>query len=105
LNKVYLDYMSSETRVFVKKAFAAAGAELLGMIPVSDVEGRGAIPEVEIRYEEFGAKAFEVIEKSLNLNKIIEIAEPFAANCLDYKAFVKKFIKELTTDFKSNIKT
>jgi cobyric acid synthase len=95
LNKVYLNYMSDETRVIVKHAFEKAGAEVLGIVPVSDLEGRGAIPEVEIKYEEFTAKALELVEKSVNIDKVVEVASPFAVAELDYEAFVAKFKQAL----------
>jgi cobyric acid synthase len=98
LNKVYLDYMNTETRFVVKKAFAGAGAELLGIVPITDAEGRGAIPEVEIRYEKFGAKALAIAENFLNLKKIVEVATPLAVTEFDYKVFVEKFKKALITD-------
>jgi hypothetical protein len=65
LNRVYLDYINEGTMLIVKKAFAGAGVELLGILPIVDAEGRGAIPEVEINYEKFGAKALEVAENYL----------------------------------------
>jgi cobyric acid synthase len=98
LNRVYLDYMNEETRLIVKKAFAKAGAELLGVLPIADAEGRGAIPEVEINYEKFGAKALEVAEKYLNLTRIAKVTAPIAAVELDYKVFIKRFKKILMTD-------
>jgi cobyrinic acid a,c-diamide synthase len=91
LNKVYLNYMSDETRSVVRQAFEKAGAEVLGIVPVSDLEGRGAIPEVEIKYEEFTAKALELVEQSVNMDRIVEVAAPFALADLDYEAFVAKF--------------
>ncbi len=91
LNKVYLNYMSDETRAIVKQAFSRAGAEVLGLVPVSDLEGRGAIPEVEIKYEEFTSKAMQLVEQSVNLDKIVEVAQPFALKNLNYEAFVAKF--------------
>ncbi len=98
LNRVYLDYMNEETRLIVKKAFAGAGAELLGVLPIADAEGRGAIPEVEISYEKFGAKAIEVADNYLNLTRITEVAAPIAAVDLDYEAFAERFKKALMTD-------
>ncbi len=91
LNKVYLNYMSEETRIVVNQAFERAGVELLGILPVSDLEGRGAIPEVEIKYEEFTTKAIELIEKNVKIDKVVEGAEPFSMTELNYEAFVKKF--------------
>jgi cobyric acid synthase len=95
LNKVYLDYMDTETRLIVKEAFARAGAELLGIVPIADAEGRGAIPEIEVRYEKFGAKALETAENSLNLERIVEVAEPLSMVEFDYGAFVERFKKAL----------
>jgi len=91
LNKVYLNYMSEETRTIVNQAFEKAGAEVLGMLPVSDLEGRGAIPEVEIKYEEFTSKALELVEQSVNLDRIVEVAEPFAPADVDFEEFVARF--------------
>lgn len=99
LNKVYLDYMSKETGVIVRKAFANFGAELLGLVPVTDVEGRGAIPEIEIKYEEFGSKSLKVAEQSLNIDKIVDVAGPFSTVDFDYNDFVEKFKRVLETDF------
>ena len=95
LNKVYLNYMSDETRAVVKQAFERIGAEVLGIMSVSDLEGRGAIPEVEIKYEEFTIKALELVEQSVNLDRIVEAASPFSVTDLDYEAFVAKFKKLL----------
>lgn len=99
LNKVYLDYMNAETRLIIKKAFAVAGAELLGMLPITDAEGRGAIPEVEIRYEKFSTKALSIAENYLDLNKIVNVANHVAPTEFDYEAFVEKFKKALIADF------
>jgi cobyrinic acid a,c-diamide synthase len=95
LNRVYLDYMNKETRAIVKKAFAGAGAELLGILPITNAEGRGAIPEVEICYEMFGAKALTIAEKSLNLTRIVKAARPLDPTGFDYEDFVEKFKKAL----------
>ncbi len=95
LNKVYLDYMNDETRVFVNQVFKRADVELLGIIPVSDLEERGSIPEVEIKYEEFTTKAIELIEQNVDLDKVVEVAEPFTMTDLNYDIFVAKFKDEL----------
>jgi hypothetical protein len=95
LNRVYLDYMNAETKLVVEKAFAGAGAELLGILPISDIEGRGTIPEVEIKYEKFGAKALEIAENYLNLTRIVEVAKPLAVPEFDCDEFVEKFKRAL----------
>jgi len=59
---------------------------------------KNQIPEVEINYEKFGAKALEVAEKYLNLTRIAKVAAPIAEVELDYKAFIKRFKKILMTD-------
>ncbi len=102
LNKVYTSYLTEDVKVFMKEAFVSAGVELLGIVPRINLEGRGAIPEVEIKYEEFGAKAVEVAEQSIDLKRIIEVAAPSAATHLDYKVFAEKFKNLLITDFKAN---
>ena len=103
LNKVYTSYLTDEIRLVMKKAFAGANVELLGIVPRVDLEGRGTIPEIEIKYEEFGAKAMEVAEKSLDLDKIMEVAQPPAVTQFDYGAFLEKFKNLLLTDFKPNV--
>jgi cobyrinic acid a,c-diamide synthase len=95
LNKVYLNYMDDETRVFVNQAFKRADVELLGIVPISDLEGRGSIPEVEIKYEEFTTKAIELIEQNVDLDKVLEVAAPFTMTDLNYDTFVAKFKNEL----------
>ncbi len=95
LNKIYMNYMSEETRALVKQSFAMGGAEVLGFLPVSNLEGRGVIPEVEIKYEEFTSKAMKLVEESVDLDRVVEVAAPFKVDLLDYEAFVKKFVDSL----------
>ncbi len=64
----------------MNKSFQNAGVELLGIVPRIDVVGRGSIPEVEIRYEEFGAKAIEMAEQHMDLDRIAAIAAPASRN-------------------------
>jgi cobyric acid synthase len=73
LNRVCMGYLTKEVKDVIAKAFASAGVEVLGVMPYVDVEGRGAIPEVEIKYEEFGAKALEAAEANMNFDKIMQI--------------------------------
>jgi cobyric acid synthase len=91
LNKVRMSYLTDEIRQVMKRAFASAGVELLGIVPRVNLEGRGAIPEVEIRYEEFGAKAVELAESSIDLDKIASLAEPTAQTSLNYRLFMDEF--------------
>ena len=91
LNKVYLNYLSEQTRKTVEISFEKEGVEVLGILPVSDLEGRGVIPEVEIKYEEFTAKALELIEESVNINRVVQVAAPAMLADVDFEAFVAKF--------------
>jgi len=55
------------------------------------LEGRGAIPEIEIKYEEFGAKAIETVEQSLDLDALMRLAMPPVISSLDYRTVLEKF--------------
>ena len=100
LNKARVSYMTNEIRLLIKRAFNNLGIELLGIVPRIELEGRGMIPEVEIRYEEFGAKAVETVERFLDLNRLAELAEPPRKASVDYKAFLENFKNSLITNFK-----
>jgi cobyrinic acid a,c-diamide synthase len=95
LNKVHTSYMSDEIIKFIKSVFSNLGVELLGIVPHIKLEGRGTIPEIEIKYEEFGAKAIETIEQSMDLEKLIKIAKPPMKASLDYTKLLEKFKKLL----------
>jgi cobyrinic acid a,c-diamide synthase len=101
-NKARISYMTDETKLLIKHAFKGIGVELLGIVPRIELEGRGMIPEVEIRYEEFGAKAIETIERFVDLNLLAGLAEPARKTSVDYETFVEKFKTSLTADFKAN---
>jgi cobyric acid synthase len=103
-NKARESYLNSEMRTFVNQAFGKLGVELLGMVPRIELEGRGMIPEVEIRYEEFGAKAIETIEKSVNLKALVGQAEPMTEASSDYAKLLDKFKKVVIADSKPNVK-
>jgi cobyric acid synthase len=103
LNKVRTSYLTDEIRRFMAKAFANVGVKLLGVVPRVELEGRGTIPEVEIRYEEFGAKAIETAENSIDLDALKALAMPPRIHAVDYEALTEKFKKLLTTDFRTNV--
>ena len=44
------------------------------MVPRLDLEGRGMIPEIEIRYEDFGAQAIDAAEKYIDLDLLAKLA-------------------------------
>jgi len=101
-NKARLTYMTEETKRLVESAFANLGVELLGIVPRIELEGRGMIPEVEIRYEEFGAKAIETIEKSIDLETLTRQAEPLKKASMEYETFLEKFKKTIIAESKLN---
>jgi cobyric acid synthase len=91
LNKVHTSYLTPEIRKSIKSAFSNFGVELLGILPRIMLEGRGAIPEIEIKYEEFGAKAIETVEQSLDLDALIGLAMPSVKSSLDYGTVLERF--------------
>jgi cobyric acid synthase len=99
LNKLRVSYITDETKEMMRQAFINAGIELLGMVPRLDLEGRGMIPEIEIRYEDFGAQAIEAAEKYINLDLLAKIASPPALTKIDYNLFMEKF-KNLLINYK-----
>jgi cobyric acid synthase len=104
-NKARESYLNDEMRAFVKRAFGKLGVEMLGMVPRIELEGRGMIPEVEIRYEEFGAKAIETIEKSVNLKALAAQAEPLTEASVDFAQLLDKFKKVVVADSEHNVKS
>ncbi len=101
LNKLRVSYITDEIRQTMKTAFQNAGIELLGMVPRLDLEARGMIPEIEIRYEDFGAQAIDTAEKYIDLDLLTKIALPPTQVKIDYAAFMEKF-KNLLTNYSSN---
>jgi cobyric acid synthase len=98
LNKAYLPYITKDIRETVDLAFKNVGVELLGIMPRLPLEERGMIPEVEIRYESFGAKAIEAAEANLNLDGFVDVAQTPCTVNVDYDLFAEKF-KKLLTDY------
>jgi cobyric acid synthase len=103
LNKVRTSYLTEEIKLFMKEAFENVGVKLLGVVPRIMLEGRGTIPEVEIRYEEFGAKAIETAENSIDLDALTALATPPLMRTVNYVELTEKFKKLLTTDFRPNL--
>ncbi len=102
LNKVRTSYLTEEIKLIVKRALENIGVKLIGIVPRLDLEGRGAIPEIEIKYEEFGAKAVEAAE-NLDLNLLTALAASLTENRVDYKAFSEKFRDILTESDKLKV--
>ncbi len=101
LNKARISYLTDEMKLTMKTAFENVGVELLGIVPRLDMEGRGMIPEIEIKYEEFGAQAVETTEQCINLEALTKIAQAPSLKQVDYAAFMEKF-KNLLINYKIN---
>lgn len=99
LNKVHTSYLTDELKQLLKRSYENAGVELLGIVPYINLEGRGAIPEVEIKYEEFCAKAVETAESTIDLQAILELGKPVTQNKVD-ENLAEKFKKALLAEFK-----
>ena len=95
LNKLRVSYITDEIRQSTATAFRNAGIELLGMVPRLNLESRGMIPEIEIRYEDFGNQSIDAAEKYIDLELLTRIATPPHLTNVDYQEIVEKFKKLL----------
>ena len=50
---------------------------------------------MEIKYEEFTSKALSLVEGPVDVERVVEVAQPFEVTMPDYYAFVKKFKEAL----------
>ena len=100
---MHTSYLSDDLKQVIKQTYENAGVELLGIVPYVNLEGRGAIPEIEIKYEEFCTKAVETAETSIDIKRIADLAAPATQTQVDYEALVKKFKNALITDFEAKI--
>jgi cobyrinic acid a,c-diamide synthase len=101
LNKMSTSYLTEQTNRTIKQALENAGVKLVGVVPRMNLESRGMIPEIEIRYEEFGAQAVDAAERYLDLDLLAKLAEAPRFNEVDYDLFTENF-KKLLTNFTSN---
>ena len=95
LNKMSTSYLTEEDMQTIKLAFESVGVEFVGIVPSLKLEKRGMIPEVEICYEDFGSQAMDVVERYINIDKLVNLAKPPRQISVDYMAFVEKFKKLL----------
>lgn len=95
LNKVRVSYMTEVIKHLIREALSVRGAELLGIMPRLDIEARGMIPEVEIRYEDFCGKALESSERYINIDKLLEIAQPPKFTHISFRELIGKFRRTL----------
>ncbi|MCP8323793.1 MAG: AAA family ATPase, partial [Candidatus Methylarchaceae archaeon HK02M2] len=90
LNKAY---MIDGIKKFARAILESNNVNLLGLIPSSKFVARGMIPEVEIRYEEFGARAIEAVENYIDLNLLAKVAGPPKKSMVNYKVLKEKLRK------------
>jgi cobyrinic acid a,c-diamide synthase len=91
LNKMSTSYLDEEDMQTIKLALENAGVALVGIVPSMKLEKRGMIPEVEICYKDFGSQAIDVVERYLDLDKLVKLAKAPKQIDVDYAAFVEKF--------------
>lgn len=72
LNKVYDDKIAENARKYISKNIDVDYVELIPRIKIKE---RGNIPEVEMKLEEFCLHAMNTVEKHMDAQKIMEIAE------------------------------
>lgn len=101
LNKLHISYITDEINQIISQTFAKANVELLGMVSRLKLDGGGMIPEVEIRYDYFGAQALDAVEKGINIDLLTKIATSPVPRKVDYNCFTVKF-KNLLTQYGLN---
>ncbi len=98
LNKLRVSYITDEIKQTMATAFQKVGIDLLGMVPRLDLESRGMIPEIEIRYDDFGKQAIDAAEKYIDLDLLTKVATSAQLTHVDYDEIVEKF-KKLIVDY------
>jgi len=98
LNKVRVSYLTEAVRGVIDNVLRHASVKLLGIVPRMEIEERGMIPEVEIRYDAFGQKAIEAAEQYLDLDAVSNLASPVTVTKLDFNVFKEKFKSLLVTN-------
>ncbi len=89
LNKVYDEKIGKTAQNFIE---ARTGLDSVDLVPKIKMEDRGNIPEVEIRLEEFCLNAMKTVEKYLDVEKIMRMAErPEFVGYDSYNGIVENF--------------
>jgi len=101
LNKMSTSYLTDEAKLTIKQAFENVNVQLLGVVPRMNLESRGMIPEIEIRYDDFGAQAIDAAERYIDLELLTKLAKAPEQNTVDYAALMEKF-KKLLTNYPCN---
>lgn len=89
LNKVYNQEIYENTKPYIENN---TNIKEIFKIDKYKMPKRGATPEIEIRYDLFSLAAMETIEKNLNIEKIINMAEEVQFNnYLTFEEIQKRF--------------
>lgn len=90
LNKVYNEEIAEKASDYLKKS---TGLEWVGKVPKAQLAARGGTPEVEIKLEDFCQKAIETVEKHLDVDRIMKMAEkPHFSGYLSYNEILNDFV-------------
>ncbi|MDP3066856.1 MAG: AAA family ATPase [Methanobacteriaceae archaeon] len=90
LNKVYDEKIAQAASIYLD----GIGLDMLRSVPKVIMELRGGTPEVEIKLEDFCSKAMETVEKYLNPEEFLELAEiPDFKGYMSYPDILSKFQK------------
>ncbi len=89
LNKVYHEGIAETASDYLKNT---TGLDWVGKVPKAPLPARGGTPEVEIKLEDFCQKAIETVEKNLDVEGILEMAEkPNFTGYSSYDEILKDF--------------
>ena len=89
LNKIYNEEIAEEASNYLKNT---TGLDWVGKVPKAQIAARGGTPEVEIKLEDFCQKAMETVEKNLDIERIIQMAEkPSFMGYLSYSEILNDF--------------
>jgi len=90
LNKVYHDKIAETASTYIKNT---TGLEWVGRVPKAQLASRGGTPEVEIKLEDFCQKATETVEKYLDVDRILKMAEkPQFTGYYPFNKILKDFV-------------
>jgi cobyrinic acid a,c-diamide synthase len=89
LNKVYDKKIADNAQNYIK---TETDLELIEQIPKIKIDERGNTPEVEMKLDEFCLNAMETVNKYLDVDKIVEMADyPKFIGYTDYKTILNIF--------------
>ncbi|MCE7699280.1 MAG: AAA family ATPase, partial [Methanobacterium paludis] len=89
LNKVYDEKIAESAASFIRKR---TGLDFVGEVPKVKLTERGNVPEVEIKLEEFCFNAIKTVEKYLDVDEIVSMAEkPEFEGYSSYKTILDNF--------------